>query len=109
MRSAELPRKIGPQPMDRQPPSADKRMITVRLPRRVWAKALIRIAHFFTIMDKLVEQLEREGDKLYITDVRRLAGQLLDGSDPGIAARGRSAASCGANRDGLVGSSFCTM
>lgn len=81
-RNMELPRKIGPQPMDRQPPSADETMIMAHLPRRPWAEALIRVARFFTIMDKLAEQLEHEGDHLYMADVHPLARGLLDGCDP---------------------------
>jgi hypothetical protein len=77
MLAQRQPREIDRHPTDRPTPSADETMITVRLPGRPWAEALIRVARFFTIMDKLAEQLEREGDHLYMADVHPLARRLL--------------------------------
>jgi hypothetical protein len=64
------------------PEPRDETMITLRLPRRRWAEELIRIAYFRNLIDKLAEQLESEGDHLYMTDVYELAKRFLDPSSP---------------------------
>jgi len=65
------------------PEPRDETMITLRLPRNWWAtEALIRIARFLNLIDKLAEQLESEGDHLYTTDVYELAKRFFGDCSP---------------------------